>query len=309
MNPYYDSFIRWQFNTLKERGYVKFGKRPSVFSPKDMQMCADHDRAEGEGVTPQEYTLIKMEILEPTAAMKEQIGEKKIFLVAATLRPETMYGQTNCYILPTGDYGAFEMANGDIFICSDRAARNMAWQELTAVQGESKKLASFKGQELLGLPLKAPLATYERIYTLPMLTISMEKGTGVVTSVPSDAPDDWAALNDLKNKKALREKYGITEDMVKFDPVKIINTPSLGDLPAIKLYEDLKIKSQNDEELLKQAKDICYKKGFYEGVMLIGKYAGKRVKEAKDLVRKDLIEEGLGVLYYEPDGKVVARSG
>lgn len=250
-----------------------------------------------------------MEILEPTAAMKEQIGEKKIFLVAATLRPETMYGQTNCYILPTGDYGAFEMANGDIFICSDRAARNMAWQELTAVQGESKKLASFKGQELLGLPLKAPLATYERIYTLPMLTISMEKGTGVVTSVPSDAPDDWAALNDLKNKKALREKYGITEDMVKFDPVKIINTPSLGDLPAIKLYEDLKIKSQNDEELLKQAKDICYKKGFYEGVMLIGKYAGKRVKEAKDLVRKDLIEEGLGVLYYEPDGKVVARSG
>lgn len=70
-------------------------------------MCADHDRAEGEGVTPQEYTLIKMQILEPTATMKDKIGEKKIFLVAATLRPETMYGQTNCFILPTGDYGAF----------------------------------------------------------------------------------------------------------------------------------------------------------------------------------------------------------
>jgi hypothetical protein len=27
--------------------------------------------------------------------------------VAATLRPETMYGQTNCYVLPTGTYGAF----------------------------------------------------------------------------------------------------------------------------------------------------------------------------------------------------------
>jgi leucyl-tRNA synthetase len=26
-NPYYDSFIRWQFNTLKSRGYLKFGKR------------------------------------------------------------------------------------------------------------------------------------------------------------------------------------------------------------------------------------------------------------------------------------------
>lgn len=28
-------------------------------------------------------------------------------------------------------------------------------------------------------------------------------GTGVVTSVPSDAPDDYAALRDLKNKQVL----------------------------------------------------------------------------------------------------------
>uniref|UniRef100_A0A914R9A4 Leucyl-tRNA synthetase n=1 Tax=Parascaris equorum TaxID=6256 RepID=A0A914R9A4_PAREQ len=39
-------------------------------------------------------------------------------------------------------------------------------------------------------------------------------GTGVVTSVPSDAPDDYAALVDLKKKKALREKYGISDEMV-----------------------------------------------------------------------------------------------
>jgi len=38
--------------------------------------------------------------------------------------------------------------------------------------------------DLLGLPLSAPNATYDRVYTLPLLTISMGKGTGVVTSVP-----------------------------------------------------------------------------------------------------------------------------
>jgi len=47
------------------------------------------------------------------------------------------------------------------------------------------------------LPLKAPLSLYEKVYSLPMMTIKMDKGTGVVTSVPSDAPDDWASLRDL----------------------------------------------------------------------------------------------------------------
>ena len=87
-----------------------------------------------------------------------------------------------------------------------------------------------------------------------MMTISMTKGTGVVTSVPSDAPDDFAALMDLKNKKAFREKYHLTEDMVNFEPVEIINIPAFGNLTAVKLCEDLKIKGQNDKDLLAKAK-------------------------------------------------------
>ena len=53
----------------------------------------------------------------------------------------------------------------------------------------------------MGVALKAPLSGYSKIYTLPMLTIKADKGTGVVTSVPSDSPDDFAALRDLKNKQ------------------------------------------------------------------------------------------------------------
>ena len=29
-----------------------------------------------------------------------QLDNKQVFFVAATLRPETMYGQTNCWISP-----------------------------------------------------------------------------------------------------------------------------------------------------------------------------------------------------------------
>lgn len=58
-------------------------------------------------------------------------------------------------------------------------------------------LAKVTGQELIGIPLSAPLSSYETVYALPMQTVSMNKGTGIVTSVPSDSPDDWAALRDL----------------------------------------------------------------------------------------------------------------
>lgn len=39
-----------------------------------------------------------------------------------------------------------------------------------------------------------------------MMSIRSSKGTGIVTSVPSDSPDDWVALQDLI-KKPVRLPY------------------------------------------------------------------------------------------------------
>jgi leucyl-tRNA synthetase len=52
---------------------------------------------------------------------------KNVYLVAATLRPETMYGQTNCYVLPEGEYGLYAMKNDEYFVMSERAARNFSF--------------------------------------------------------------------------------------------------------------------------------------------------------------------------------------
>ena len=49
-----------------------------------------------------------------------------------------------------------------------------------------------------------------------MMTISMKKGTGIVAGVPSNSPDDWMALTDLRNKIAFRENFKITENMINF---------------------------------------------------------------------------------------------
>ena len=39
---------------LQKGDKIGFGKRPTIYSELDGQACMDHDRAEGEGVGPQE---------------------------------------------------------------------------------------------------------------------------------------------------------------------------------------------------------------------------------------------------------------
>jgi len=231
-------------------------------------------------------------------------------------------------VLPSGDYGVFEINDTEYFVCSARSAKNMAYQGLSKEYGKPVCVLEVTGDDLLGLPLKAPNVTaYDHVYCLPLLTISMGKGTGVVTSVPSDAPDDYAALKDLQKKPEFRAKFGITDEMVvPFEVIPIIEIADehgafsldefgikadvkLGDRSAVVLCETLKVASQNDREKLKYAKDRCYKLGYNFGVMACGKYKGMPVIKAKTKVRADMIEAGLAAEYYEPEKLVVSRSG
>lgn len=78
--------------------------------------------------------------------MEAKLKDRNVFLVAATLRPETMYGQTSCFLLPSGDYVAVEMKNDEVFICSERSALNMAYQGLTKDNEIVSILDTFKGE-------------------------------------------------------------------------------------------------------------------------------------------------------------------
>jgi len=309
VNPYYDSFVRWQFWKLKELGKVKFGKRHTIFSILDGQPCLDHDRASGEGVAPQEYTLIKLEVIAPFTGKLQPLAGKRVFFVAATLRPETMYGQTNCWLGPEVEYIAFETKSGEVYISTKRAATNMAHQEFMKEEGKFEVLMTAKGSELFGIPLKAPLSAYDVVYTLPMMSVSANKGTGVVTSVPSDSPDDYASLRELQQKPLFCQKYGVTEEQVKKEVIPIINVPEYGTTAAVTVVNQLKITSANDKDQLAKAKDLVYLKGFYDGVMIVGPHKDKKVQDAKPLIRQEMIDAGQAAAYFEPDGQVISRSG
>ncbi|GAA5814564.1 hypothetical protein MFLAVUS_008062 [Mucor flavus] len=312
-NPYYDSFVRWQMRKLREMQKIKFGERYTIYSIVDGQPCMDHDRASGEAVGPQDYTGIKMKVLEWSKPAQDALAQyadalngKTVYLVAATLRPETMYGQTNCFVGPDLKYGIYQVNDTDAFLCTERAARNMSQQKIFA-STEIIKLADIKGSPIVGTKIHAPMSVYPSVYVLPMETVLATKGTGVVTSVPSDSPDDFATLSDLKKKP---EYYNIEAAWVEgFEPIPIIETPNYGNLIAPKLCEIKKINSQKDKNQLAEAKEIAYKEAFYQGVMCYGEFSGVKVQDAKPKVREALLKSGEAFVYNEPESLVMSRSG
>ncbi|KAI3329099.1 leucyl-tRNA synthetase [Xylariaceae sp. AK1471] len=313
-NPFYDSFVCWQMNNLKSLNKVKFGKRFTVYSPKDGQACLDHDRSSGEGIAVQEYVALKLKTLEWCKKAKEVIGDQipadaDVYFIPATLRPETMYGQTCCFVGPAVQYGIFrvpkEGGKEEYFFCSERSARNMAFQGVFPKWGEYHQVVGLQGSDVVGTLVHAPLSIHDKgIRILPMGTVKPTKGTGVVTCVPSDSPDDYATVLDLQKKP---EFYGIQKEWLVEEILPIIQTPA-SNLIAKHLYETMKINSPKDQKL-PEAKEIAYKEGFYSGVMVYGEFKGLSVQEAKPLVKKQLLDSELAFNYGEPDGIVTSRSG
>lgn len=318
-NLYYDAFVRWQMNRLKELDKIQYGTRYTIYSPKDGQPCMDHDRAEGEGVAPQDYTALKLKVKEwaPKAAelIKDRIPRSaNVYFVPATLRPETMYGQTCCFVGPKINYGIFKVTENEYYFITKRAAWNMAFQgsffdsdHFPHSESELKAIVELPGSSVVGTLVIAPLSIHtEGVRILPMESVLPTKGTGVVTSVPSDSPDDYATVKDLAKKA---EYYGIQKEWAELEIPSIIETPSYGNLTAKYLVDTMKINSPKDVKQLAEAKDLAYKEGYYKGKMLMGEFKGQPVEAAKPKVKEALIKSGQAFEYAEPNGHVVSRSG
>lgn len=291
LNPPYDAFVRWQFRRLREGGYVKMDKHPVIWCPKDQAPIGDHDRLEGEGETPVEYTLLKFPLMDGR------------ILIAATIRPETVFGQTNLWVDPKVEY-VVARVGAERWILNEAAAKKLAEQGKEVVVE-----ARIGGAELIGREAVAP-GINRVIPILPSGFIDQGRGTGIVTSVPSDAPDDYVALMDLKRDDALLARFRLDPEKVRaIQPTPIIRTPGWGPLPGVEIVERMGIKSQRDREKLEAAKAEVYRSGFYTGVLNenCGHFAGVRVEVAKDEVRKQLTASGQADLMYEPSDEVICR--
>ena len=294
VKPDYQMFIRWQFRKLMQKGLL-------IQKPYYAPACVSHgpvaiDASEtdiqcGGSAETVEYTMLKF-----------RCGN--MFLVAATLRPETVFGQTNFWVNPQADYVKIRVKD-EVWVVSEQA-----YFKLTYQMDGIEKVAEVKGSELIGLRCIAPMIRRE-ILTLPADFVDPAVGTGLVTSVPSDSPDDWISLRALQHDQAALSRYGLDPEAVgAIRPIAIIEMKGWSDLPAVEITEKMGITSPGDPKL-EEAKKLVYKDGFHTGRMnqSSGEYAGLPVMEAKERMKQAMIAAGEADVMYDLSETVTCRCG
>jgi leucyl-tRNA synthetase len=289
VDPTYRKFVEWQYIRLRELGYVVQGTHPVVWCPYDRSPTGDHDRMEGEGVSPEEFNLIKF-----------HLGEWA--LVAATLRPETIYGATNIWVNPDEDYSEARV-DGELWVVSSSALTRLAEQkhDVTPVR-------SFRGSELVGRYAMAPL-TGRSLPILPAKFVDATLATGVVYSVPAHAPYDLVALKDIQEGRVPAGRQ-VKDAADKLVPLPIISLPGYSRIPAEDAVKKVGAKDSLDPKL-EAATEEVYSAEFHRGTMTkdSGPLAGMTVSEAKAKAAELLAKtERLGKMLELPE-KVVCRCG
>lgn len=296
LNPHYDKFIKWQFNKLKEKGYVIKGKFPVVWDPKENFPVGDHDRVQGEGETPQEFCLFKFPLND---------GRN---IITATLRNDTILGITNVYVNPNEQYAEVEV-KGEKWIVGRPIIERLKYQDY-----EVKEIGAVFGKDLIGQ--KVISFGDKKIPVLPATFLDINYGTGMVHSVPSDSADDLIALLDLQKDEEKIKKYGLDADEIKsIKPIEIFDTPEVGGNPAKYFLDKYNVHSQNEREKLEVIKKELYKltfaksrfnklysKGFSKSL------EGMSIPEGQEIIKKELLDKKKIELYYQLTGKVVSRS-
>ncbi len=287
----YSAFIRWQYNKLRSLGFVVKGSHPVVWCPKDKSPTGDHDRLIGEGVSAEQMNLIKFKF-------------EDSYLVAATLRPETIFGVTNIWINPDDTYVKIKLGN-EKWIVNEYTLQKLENQDYNF-----EILEKFKGEKIIGKYAEAPLVK-RKILILPAFFIDPYLGTGIVYSVPSHAPYDWMGLKFIKENKEILEKFNLNHEEIKnIEPISIINLEGYGEHPAIYVVEKMKINSIKDPKLEEASKEV-YLEEFNKGIMKDNclNFSGMKVKEAKEKIIQYLKNLGMLEQIWDLLYPVVCRCG
>jgi leucyl-tRNA synthetase len=295
IDPDYQQFIRWQFQRLEQDGYLIQKPYYAPFCPRSGPVSVDPsetDLSRGGNAEVVTYTALPFRLPD---------GRK---LLAATLRPETVYGATNVW-LPR-DVPLVEWKfQGTTYIVGEAGSKKLIDQQ-GGTLGLTVQVSSIVGQKV-----KAPL-TGEELPLIISPLVDVNQGTGVVMSVPGHAPADWVALSELPSS--------ISEPLLKAARV-IVDIPETGlaasekellrgkGAPAARAVANIGVKGLADAEKLQEATERVYRLEFGHGILTAGPFAGQTVPKARESVSKEVIAKEGAVELREFSEPVICRCG
>jgi leucyl-tRNA synthetase len=292
VDPIYNKFIEWQFEKLRQKGFITQGSHPVGWCPSCGNPVGQHDTVGDKEPEIEEFTIIK-------------IKHGDMIFPAGTLRSETVFGITNMWINPDAMYVETNV-DGETWIISAEAAN-----KLQLLGKNIEIINEYMGNKFIGITLTNPVTGAE-FPMLPASFVDPKAVTGVVMSVPAHAPFDYVALEQLKKDvKKNPEKYKFKpEDIKEIESIAVIEIEGYSDIPARDAVEKLKITDQNDPNLEKATKEI-YSAEFHRGKMrsITSQYASLPVQIAKEAVKKDMITEGTATTMFEMLEPVQCRCG
>jgi len=281
VDPGYKRFIQWQFKRLEKRGLLVVKPHHGPHCPLDGAVAVDPsetDISKGGHAEINEYTLLKFRL------------DDGAVLPCATLRPETVYGVTNLWINPGGDYVRVRVGDETWIVAAAAAEKLRGQRDDVAPQATPEDPARLL-QQAAANPFtgaKAPI--------LPAPFVDPNRASGVVMSVPAHAPYDWQALHEIRPD---------------VQPIVIIRNPKAKGVPAEEAVKKHGVTSQADKTALDAATEEVYADEFHGGEMLpnTNRLAGLKVSDAKAEIKAILEQLGQFATLQDFSEDVVCRCG
>lgn len=273
----YQQIVRWQFKQLKEMDLIKNGQYPILYSIKDENAVGEDDIKDGDvdKVAVEEYTAVKFK-------------GKDFSLIAASLRPETLFGITNIWIGKDIDYVLCRVDGDDLAVSKE------AYEKLALQHENIEKIRSLNHSEILSQEYEVPLSG-KIVNAKETGFVDPDNGTGVVYSVPGHSVWDYVALLLLGSPET----------------IKVVDMPPDEETTVKSVVADFGISSLEDADKIKEATQILYREEFYKGTLNnnSGKYAQMSVQQGREAIKQDLISAKAAMIFYETSRKAETRAG
>ena len=291
----YRAFIRWQFRALERSKVLVRGTYTAAVCPVCGPVAVDPSETDLSAGGDAE--LLRF------ATVPFRLDDGRV-LLAATLRPETVYGVTNLWLAP-GETLVVWHEGDHAFLVARPGAERLVEQHGGHLGHE------VPASELIGREVEVPLRkTKVPILESPLVTPAV--GTGVVMSVPAHAPADEAALRGLP--ASVRATLGAPPVLLELSSRGTL-TASETELtagsgtPAERALLATGATSLADTAALEEATERLYRLEFGRGLMTVPALAGVPVREARTRVVEMLSEGGPTFELQEFSKPVICRNG